>query len=300
MRFGVSYGARSHFYLTQSFYRRFAQVKIPADTVRQTAAVKKKIQLLRDLENGLKPIIRYDDGEQIIASLTLTARANQEMAKAIYQAPVPKGLDKKGRAQYKEGLKQIIEPYIKEAIKSCRLVLKKSFNLKVYSESVKSAYDLLASIRIKEGKFQQFLPSPVHPEVFPLRVLDDTGAVTEGFLETMTQSLKYGLSQADFEKLAKAMASRREGAVLQAVSAILNKDIENVPAVNSLAFFYLKGRRPALGELILNRLSSKKQADPVIMNNLAVIALRRGDEREAVSYLKKALKANSSYSPGES
>ena len=33
--------------------------------------LQKKLKLLKELEQALKPIIRYDDGEQIIASLRL-------------------------------------------------------------------------------------------------------------------------------------------------------------------------------------------------------------------------------------
>ena len=295
LRVGVSYGARSHFYITQSLYEQFSRVKIPVSAKKQEAAVAKKLKLLNNLQRALKPIIRYNDGEQILASLALIGQANQEMAKAIYQAPVPKGLNKQGLAQYKEGIKKLIEPYIKEALKSYQLVLKKSSELKVYSEWVKKAYNGLASIQIKNGTFQKFLRQPVHQEILPLRVIDNTGTVTESFLKTLTKSLKYGVSRSDFESLVRAMAIKKEGPVLKAVSAILNKDPDNVVAINSLALFYLQNNRQALGVLILNRVSSKKTNEPVIMNNLAVVSLKYGDVREAITYLKKALKADSSY-----
>ena len=140
-----------------------------------------------------------------------------------------------------------------------------------------------------------FLQPPVQQEVFPLQILDETGTVVEGLLKTLTKSLRYGVSRADFESLAQAIASRREDSVLKAVSAILNKDPDNIVAINSLAFFYLQNRRYGLAALILNRVSSKKFNISVIMNNLAVISLRYGNPREAVTYLKKALSANRSH-----
>ena len=82
------------------------------------------------MEGALKPIIRYNDGEQIVSSLTLIAQANQDMARAIYQAPIPKGLNRKGVAQYKEGIKKLIQPYIKEAVNSYQLALKKQKSCK--------------------------------------------------------------------------------------------------------------------------------------------------------------------------
>lgn len=296
LRHGVSYGARSHFYITQSLYDQFSRVKIPVDVKKQEAAVAKKIKLLKHLEGALKPIIRYNDGEQIISSLALIGQANQEMAEAIYRAPIPKGLGKQGVAQYRKGIKKLIQPYIKEAVKSYKLALEKSENLQIYTEWATKAYSGLASIELRKGEFQRFLPAPVMQEVLPLQLIDNTGTVIDSFLKTLTDSLKYGISKDDFENLAQAIATKREDNVLQTVSVILNKDPDNVLAINSLALFYLKNNKPGLGTLILNRVSSKKSNDPVIMNNLAMVSLKYGNPREAITYLKKALSANSSYS----
>ncbi len=295
LRAGVSYGARSHFYLTREFYTRFSKVQIPAASKKQAVAVEKKIKLLKELEQALKPIIRYDDGEQIIASLALIGQANQEMAQAIYKAPIPKGLGKKGQAQYRDGIKKVIDPYIKQAIKHYQLALKKSSELKIYSEDIEKAYKGLFSIQLSKGHFDRFLPPAPLQEILPFQVLDNTGAVTEGLFSALKKSLRYGVSLSDFESLSQAIESRREGAVLKAVSAILNKDPNNIVAINSLALYYLLSNRWGLGALILNRVSSKKSNDPIIMNNLAMVSLNYGDVREAVAYLKKALSANRSY-----
>lgn len=295
LKVGISYAARSHFYITKSLYDDFSKVKIPASSKQQTQAVQKKIKLLNTLEKALKPVIRYNDGEQILASLTLIGKANQEMAKAIYKAPAPKGLNKQGLAQYKEGIKKLIQPYVTEALKSYNLVLKKSFELKVYSEWVETAYNALSEIQVKNGNFEKFLPRAVNQKALPLQVIDSTGAVTESFLKSVTKSFEYGVSRADFVSLARAMATKKEGSVLDAVSKILNKDPNNIPAINSLALFYIKNNRSSLGALVLGRVSSKKTGDPVIMNNLAMLSLKYGDVREAMQYLKKALEKDSSY-----
>ena len=296
LKVGVSYGARSHFYITKSFYTRFSQVKIPADTKKQEAAVARKLTLLKNLERALKPIIRYNDGEQIIASLSLIGQANQEMAQAIDQAPIPKNLSKQGRTQYREGIKKLIEPYINKAIQHYQLALKKSSKLHVYSEWIQKAYNGLAVIQLVNGKFQKFLPAPLSPELLPLQAIDDAGTVTKGFIETLTKSLKYGVSRSDFKRLSQAIATRKEHRVLKAVSIILSKDPDNIVAANSLALFYLRSNRWSLGTLILNRVSSKKSNAPVIMNNLAIVSLKYGNTREAVTYLKKALSSDKSYS----
>ncbi len=289
LRVGVSYGARSHFYIAQKFYDRFAQVRVPADPKKQSLAVAKKLKLLTRLEKAFQPIIRYDDGEQIISALSLIGQANQEMAQAIYKAPIPKGLDKKGQAQYREGIKKLVDPYIKKAIKHYQLSLKKSAELQIYSKRLGKAYSGLASIQLSGGSFQQFLPSPPAPEILSLQLLDNAGTVERGFIQNLETSLKYGLSRSDFENLSQAIAQKREDQVLKAVSGILNKDSRNVLAINSLAFFYLRNNRWGLGTLVLNRVASKKSKAPVIMNNLAIVSLKYGHVREAVNYLKKAL-----------
>ena len=296
LKTGVSYGARSHFYLTKSFYDKFAQIKVPAEPKKQEAAVAKKLKSLKSLEQALRPIIRYDDGEQIIASLSLIAQANKEMAQAIYQAPLPKGLNKKGRAQYKAGIKKLIAPYVKKAVEHYQLALEKSQKLELYSEWTGKAYKGLSSLFIVNGQFQKFLPEPALQELWPLQTIDNTGAVTESFIQTMAKSLRYGLSQSDFESLARAMALKKEAPVLKAVSSILSKDPNNVPAINSLALFYLNNNQWGLGTLILNRLSSKKEKSKVILNNLAIVSLKYGNVREAITYLKKALSSDFSYS----
>jgi len=293
---GVSYGSRSHFYIVeQSYYKNFSKVKIPSDSKKQKLAVTRKIKFLNKLERALKPIIRYDDGEQIIASLCLIGQANQEMAKAIYQAPVPKALDKKGRAQYKLSIKKIIEPYVKQSIRHYQLALNKASALEVYSDWVGKAYKGLGSIQLVKGQFKSFLKPPVDQEIFKLHIPDITGTVTEGLLKTLTQSLQSGLSRSAFENLAQAISSKEEDLVLNAVSIILNKDPDNVLAMNSLAFYYLQTRRWGLASLILNRISSNKDSAR-IMNNLAVIYLRYGHVREAFNYLKKALAIDNSHS----
>ena len=296
LKVGAGYGARSHFYIVKkSYFDKFFSVKIPLNPKLQKGAIDRKLKLLKDLELALKPVIRYDDGEQIIASLTLIALANQEMARAIYEAPLPKALDAKGRVQYKNEIKKIIEPYIQKSLEHYNLAIEKSSKIMVYNEWIKKAYSGLADIKLQRGKFDQFWPVSLLQETFYLPIIDDTGVVTEGLLDSLTKNLKSGLSRSDFVQLSKALQSKQESVVLGAVSLILNKDFDNAATINSLAVFYLKRNRLGLASLILNRLADKDTSNAVIMNNLAVISLKYGKPRLAVNYLKKALSMNRSY-----
>lgn len=291
---GVSYAARSHFYLVQAGYKKFLQVKIPKNIQAQTQAVKKKIQLLNKLQKSLKPIIHYNNGEHILASLILAAQANQDMAKAIYQAPKPKNLNKKDMIQYKKGINSLIQPYITEAIKGYQLALDKSFKLKTYSKMIRTARNNLATIYTKDDQFVKWLGKPINPEIIPLQVMDLEGSLTKPIFST---GLISKVPKQDLDNLFMAISNNNETQILQAASKILNKKANHQATLRSLALFYVKNNKFALGSLILNRLASvtKKSTQHLIINNLAVIALKQGRVREAVQYLQQALSQSPDY-----
>ena len=293
---GAVYGARSHFYLVKAnFYNPFSKLKIPSDPKKQEKALTTKIKLLQNLERALKPVIRYNKGEAILASLVLIGKANTELAQEIETAPIPKGLNKAGQLQYKQGIKAIIEPYIKKSIDHYQLAIKRSVKLRVYSEWIGSAYSGLARIQFHKGKLVRFLPESLFQETYAVPVKDDTGTIHSNFFNRFSKSFKYGVSRSDFDNLSRAVKSKQENRVLTVVSSILNKDFNNVLAINSLAFFYLQTNRLGLAQLILNRLSSNKHKNPFILNNLAFASLKYGNPREAISFLKKALSLDSNY-----
>ena len=293
LRAGIPYAAQAHFNLVYNSYKIFKAVRIPVQAHAQKRAVERKRTLLRQLEDKLKPVIRYDDGEQIIASLSLIGLANQDMAEAIYKTPLPKGLNKEGRATYREGINQIIAPYLKYAAKSYRLALDKSKKLQVYSDWISVSTKGLSSFVMHEGKFKKFKWTTVEKELFPLQMVDDAGTATAGFLDKLNAKIKYKLSEKNLSDMAFAVKSRKESQVLKVVSRILNKHPENSLVINSLAVFYINNRRPSLGALILNRLKNSKNFSA--LNNLGIISLRQGNLREAVSYFKKALNKSSSH-----
>ena len=296
LKVGVSYGARSHFYIVKKdYYEPFAKLKIPLDANKQKAVITKKIQLLQNLEKALKPIIRYNEGETILASLVLIGMANEEFARQIYASPVPKGLDKEGVKKYKAGILTVVQPYIKKSVEHYRLAIQRSIEIQVYSESIGKAYKALAGIQMSKGQFVRFLPVSLFQQTFSIVLEDDTDTVKSGMFSGVQKSLKYGLSASDFESLFRALNSRDEKQVLSAVSAILNKDPENTLAINTLAFFYLKKNQLGLAQFILSRLSTKNQKNEVILNNLAVVSLKYGKNRPAIAFLKKALEIKPSY-----
>ena len=293
---GVSYGARSHFYIVKKdYYEPFSRLKIPLNPKQQEAVITKKIKLLQSLEKALKPIIRYNEGETILASLILIGLANEEIARQIKAAPIPKGLNKEGVKKYKDGILALIQPYIKKSVEHYRLAIQRSIKIEVYSEWIGEAYRALAGIQMSNGQFIQFLPVSLFQQTFPVELEDDTETVKKGMFNGLQRSLKYGLSVSDFEILFQSLNSRDEKQILSAVSSILNKDPENTLAINSLAFFYLKKNRLGLAQFILSRLSDKNKKNSVILNNLAVVSLKYGKKRPAIAFLKKAIDIRPSY-----
>ena len=292
---GAAFAARTHFRAVQETdFAAFAAVKIPhrASPAVQKKAIDKKIALLKRLEQKLKPVIRYDDGEWIIASLTLTGRANEQTAEAIYKTPVPKGLDKNGRAQYREGIKKLISPYTQAARKSWTLALEKSASLKVYSEWIGGARKGLHRVQTapasKGGLFSHFEPNPVAPESLNVRLWDDTGVLQSG-----AAGAAAGLSPKEAAPLREALQAGREADALRILSDIFNRNPRQISAPASLAYFYMQKGRFYKGRFIINRIltggaSVPKKLKAALTNNLGVMSLRTGDVRQATVQFRQA------------
>lgn len=291
---GASFAAQAEMRRALQFYSRFKKARIEG-AKNQSAAVNRKIQLLQQLDSALKPVVQYDDGEQIIASLVIVGRANQQMAEAIFRAPLPKGLNAEGKKQYREGIKKIIAPYLTKAVKSYTLALEKSEQFKVYSEWISKARRGLRSIQMtKAGEFQGFKLPPVEMEVLNIAILDDTKIMSDTFFSRLNMAINYQVSPEEKKRLFYAIKSGKERILLKAVSRILNKDPDNVLAINALGLFYLKYKKPQLGVLVMNRVLSKKPDIAPLLNNMGIVFLRQKDVRQAIVWFKKAIEVDSS------
>lgn len=143
---GAQYAAEAKFKLVYPTYEQLRAVRIPRDPAAQSKAVQEKLNLLNRLKEELKAVIKYDDGPQVVASLTLIGQAYQHMSSAIYNAPMPTNLDADGLKQYKAGVEQIAKPFQDEAIKSYESALEKARKLEGYNEWTKTAHRELHSL----------------------------------------------------------------------------------------------------------------------------------------------------------
>ncbi len=142
---GVHYAAQAEFLKVYDTYLRFIKIKIPASPRLQQKVVKEKLALLARLKEELKKVIRYDSGEQVIASLVLIGLASDHIGDAIYNSPIPRGLNKAEIQQYKAGLQKTVEPFKNEAVNNYELAVKKSQQLNNYDSTwIKKALDKLS------------------------------------------------------------------------------------------------------------------------------------------------------------
>lgn len=143
---GVNYAAEAKFKLVYKFYDDLKAIKIPANPQNQAKAVQQKLAALDRLKNELAAVIRYDDGYQVVASLTLIGQAYQHMAAAIYAVPMPKGLDEEGLKQYKAGVDGIAKPFQEKAVENYKTALEKGRQLEGYNDWMKVAYRELGNL----------------------------------------------------------------------------------------------------------------------------------------------------------
>ena len=151
---GVRYAAEAKFKLVKKTYDELRRVKIPRSPAAQKRAVDKKLALINRLKEQLKAVIKYDDGFQVVASLTLIGQAYQHMSAAIFNAPLPKGLDKEGVKQYRSGIAQVALPFQQQAVDNYLAALEKSEKLEAYNEWAKIARKELHNI--DSNKYKNF------------------------------------------------------------------------------------------------------------------------------------------------
>ena len=151
---GVSFAAEAKFHLVYHTYEELRATKIPANPAKQGKAVQDKLAKLNQLKEQLKTVIAYDNGEMIVASLTLIGQAYQHMAAAIYAVPAPKGLAGDDLKQYQAGVDKIARPFQDEAVKNYETAVQRGFEMEGYNDWLKAAQKELA--QLSKEKYPDF------------------------------------------------------------------------------------------------------------------------------------------------
>ena len=144
-KIGRSEAAEAQFYLLQGIYQEFRAIRIPANEAKQAVAINKKLTLLKTLSGRLAQVALYDDPDHVVKSVALVGEANEEFAKAVVEAPIPKGLTKQQAEEYRKTVDQKLAALPrKTAIENYQLAIKRASDLKVYNDSVKKAFQRLS------------------------------------------------------------------------------------------------------------------------------------------------------------
>lgn len=143
---GVNFAAEAKFHLVYHTYEELRSIRIPANPAKQSRAVQDKLAKLNQLKDQLKAVIQYDNGEMIVASLTVIGQAYQHMAAALYAVPVPKNLSGDDLKQYQAGVDKIAHPFQDEAVKNYQTAVQRGFEMEGYNDWLKTAQKELAQL----------------------------------------------------------------------------------------------------------------------------------------------------------
>lgn len=143
---GSNYAAKIKLSDAEQTFNALKAITFPADPGRQKAAADKKLALLGKLNGDLAEVVKYDSAEEIVSALSILGQANENMAQAILNAPLPSGLTAEESSQYKAGVEKFAEPFRTKAIESSKLAVERGWELEVYNEGFKVSYQFMNGI----------------------------------------------------------------------------------------------------------------------------------------------------------
>lgn len=144
---GAWFAAESKLRLTRPLLDELKAIRIPANPANQAAAVDKKLKLLNTMNLELAKVIKYDSGDQVVASLSLVAQGYEHMVRAIEAAPLPKGLNAQEQEQYRQGIAKVTDPFRQKALENYQAAINRSFELNAFNDSVYSSMKGLNSLQ---------------------------------------------------------------------------------------------------------------------------------------------------------
>ncbi len=281
-KIGVAYAAEAKFKLTYDLYTQLSKIKIPKSPSSQGRVLKTKIALIEKLKKQLKEVMKYDDGYQIVSSLVAIGQANQHMSAALFSAPLPKGLTKEEKIEYKKGIALAAEPFKKSAIESYTAAVEKALTFEVYSHWISRV------AQPELSRLEKTTLPLIEFEVMPTKLLDR--------LKGQEDLSKYK-DQSVVENLLELRGVKDASKIFELSAQILSSDPDDVVALNSLALLYYDKNERGLSKLLLNRIIKKtaKKDTAFALNNLGVLYVSEGEIKDAVNAFRSSLRANVNY-----
>ena len=266
--------------MVKGTYDELRGLKIPKNPQRQGAIVQKKLALLDRLKEGLKQVVKFDDAYQVVAALTLQGQGLQHMSAALYNAPAPSGLNAEQLNVYKTEVEKLAKPLLDQALESYKAAISRGIELGGYNDWLLLAMKELN--RVDANQYRDF-----NFKIFLLEQMDDSRlgkSISGSSAETSS-----------VDEMRKAWRKGKKSEILDSISNVLDQDSNHLEALNLLGIYYYKQRSPGLARLVFERAQSAHPKTPALHNNLGILELSEGDQRQAILQLKSAIALKSSY-----
>ena len=143
---GAQYAAKIKLAEANLIYQELKSVKIPQNPQKQKAALDRKIDGLKRLNNELAVVIKYNSAEEIVDSLYILGEANQHMYQSIVGTPLPDGLSAEDAKKYKAGVEQLAQPFMAKSRESFKSCVDRGHELEAYNDRYHQAYEIMATV----------------------------------------------------------------------------------------------------------------------------------------------------------
>lgn len=144
---GRPYAAKSQFELTKPLLREFRLIKLRMPQSRLTKAIERKALLLKRLRDQYLQIINMGDAEMGVTALYHIGLIYHEFSRALFHAPVPKGLAPEEVMLYQQELTNRAMPIEEKAVEAYEKAVKKAFELEVYDKWALKSYTALTQFK---------------------------------------------------------------------------------------------------------------------------------------------------------
>ena len=166
------YAAEAKFKLLEDDFNDYIKMKIGGKDDKQLAeSLKKKVEVMKELENKYKEVLKYQVYEWVIASIYRMGILYQSFSDTLFNAEPPKGLTYEEEEIYMQMLQDQAAPIEEKAVAIYSSGLAKAREMKVFNKWTQLITEKLSVMRpaeYKVGKTPQFAIDTSLETGFPL------------------------------------------------------------------------------------------------------------------------------------
>jgi len=139
--------AEASFMMAEAPFQEYAAIKLKLPVKKLEAGLKEKAKGLLETVKLYETIVSYKQAEWAIAALYMIGQANQNFARTMYDAPIPRELTPEQADIYQQGLANKAIPIEERAVEAYKKAMDKSFELNMYTEWTKKAMERLSEMK---------------------------------------------------------------------------------------------------------------------------------------------------------